>query len=57
MARALARGGAAGATYELQLKDGQYVLLAHTPKSWAGTRQAFTVVLDIQSVPTAVIQF
>lgn len=49
--------GATGATYSLTNDGSQFVLVANTPKSWAGSKQTFTVVLDDQSVHTAVIQF
>ena len=46
-----------GGSYSLKMDNGQYVLVANTPKSWAGTRRTFTLRLDDQSVHTAVVQF
>ena len=48
---------APGATYSLEPEGDQYVIVAKTPKSWAGSRHTFTVVLNDHSVHTAVVQF
>lgn len=48
---------APGGSYSLKVDNGQYVLVANTPQSWAGTQRTFTLRLDDQSVHTAVVQF
>ena len=50
-----AQGGSYALSYDSQ--DQQYVLIANTPREWAGTRRTFSLQLDDGSRHTAVFDF
>ncbi|WP_082115233.1 PxKF domain-containing protein [Lentzea aerocolonigenes] len=47
----------AGASFTVKFEDGQFVVLAKTPKQWANTTKTFTLKLNDDTTHTAVIRF